>query len=195
MVDETSESIEGVRLRQELQSGDPSRVEAALAELEQRWHFGREVPLPAPEPDVLDVFPRLPPWKVVNDFISVLGSYHGFHPPISAAETLRRWVEAVIRYDDGTAAVQVALNLRGAREPGADVPDAIAYVRKRGLHTAQEERGAANLARALLDHSETHSRAVSALRSWMAEPRLAAILRGLVPYLAPDERKKVGLRD
>lgn len=188
-----SRSGDGDRLLQDLQSGDPVRVSAALREMEKRWHFGKEVPLPAPEPDILDLFPELPPWKVVNDFISVLGSYRSFDPPLDRAETLRRWVEAVLRYDDGTAAVQVTMNLRGRAEAGADVADAIDYVRRRGLRTSQEERGAANLVRALLDHTETHARAVSALRSWMREPRLAAILAELVPYLEPEERINLGL--
>ena len=86
----------GARFTEAMASRDPGRVAAALSEL--RDLPPPRAPVPPPEPEVLDVFLDGAPGEVVRDYIWVLAHHRPFVPPLPPDETLRRWVDAVVRH-------------------------------------------------------------------------------------------------
>jgi hypothetical protein len=150
--------------------------------------------IPPPDPAILDAFPAVVPTKVVMDYIALLGSYRPMEPDPSPEEVVRRWVEAVLRTGNASAALQVVLALQEDEPfPGAEVRDALRYVATRGVRSALERAGAERLARHFLDNVQTYDRAVRALTTWKDDVALADILRAVVPYVRPEDRAALGL--
>lgn len=182
----------GARFTEAMASGDPQRVAAALSEL--RDLPPPRVAVPPPGPEVLDAFPDGAPGEVVRDYIWVLAHHRPFVPPLAPDETVRRWVEAVVRHPDGAAALQVVLYLQGKDlPPGAGIVNVVAYLAARGVRPGREERGAEYLARYLLDHSQTYTRAVRALAAWKGLPVLDGVLHQVAPYVHAGDRAGLGL--
>ena len=180
----------GTRFVDAIASGNPARLAAALSKVRDL----SGVPLPPPDPEVLDAFTEGAPWEVVRDYIWMLAHHRPLVPPLSPDETLRRWVEAVLRHPDGAAALQVVLYLRHDDMPFGTAIEAVAsYVADRGVRPGREERGAEYLARYLLDHSQTYSRAVKALAVWKDKPVLGGLLCRLTPYVHAEDRPELGL--
>jgi hypothetical protein len=173
-------------------SGDPQLIFEALAELLTVVPPRPEIV--APDPEVLDVFEDPIPSKAVRNYVWVLGNYRPIRPEMDAREVVRRWVDAVIRTGDGSAALQVALYLQPIDMPeGAQVADALDWVVARGLHSSREEDGAEYLARYFLDLAATYDRAVDALARWRTDADLAPILDRVAPYVRPADRPTLGL--
>lgn len=182
----------GARFAEAMASGDPDRVAAALSEL--RDLPSTRVPVPPPGPEVLDAFSDGAPGEVVRDYIWVLAHYRPFVPPLPSGETVRRWVEAVVRHPDGAAALQIVLYLRHDDVPyGAGIAAVASYLAARGVGPGREEKGAEYLARYLLDHSETYARAVKALAAWKGLPVLDGVLHRVAPYVRDEDRAGLGL--
>ena len=180
----------GTRFAVAVTSGDPDRVEAALSEVREL----SGVPILPPDPEVLDAFPDGAPWEVVRDYIWLLAHHRPFVPPISPDETVRRWVEAVIRHPHGAAALQIVLYLRHDDVPyGAAIAAVASYLAARGVRPGREEEGAEYLARYLLDHSQTYARAIKALAAWKGLPVLDRVLQRVAPYVRDEDRAGLGL--
>ncbi|CAN5693003.1 hypothetical protein BH11MYX1_BH11MYX1_15360 [soil metagenome] len=101
-----------------------------------------------PAPDVLDVFGEPVPSDAVCNYVWVLGNYRPVHPELDLGEVVQRWVEAVLRTGDCSAALRVARYLRPAEMPiGGRVSDALGYVATRGLRSDSESGRTASRAR------------------------------------------------
>jgi hypothetical protein len=172
-------------------SGDSERINRALARLLTVVPPRPEIA--APEPEVLDAFADPVPSDAVRNYIWVVGNYRPIRPELEVGDVVRRWVEAVVRTGDSSAALQVALYLQPEMPEGARVRDALDYVATRGLSTPRERDGAEYLARYFLDVSDTYDRAIEALAPWRGDADLGQILDRLAPYVHAADRPKIGL--
>ena len=174
-------------------SRDSDQIARMLADLLDRPP--PRPPIPPPDPAIFDTFPSVVPTKVVMDYVALLGNYRPMQPDPSPGEVVQRWVEAVLRTGNGSAALQVVLALSEDDDPfpGADVRDALEYVAARGVHSTPEIAGAEHLARHFLDHSQTYDRARHALTAWRNDNVLAEILQRVTAYVRPEHRTELGL--
>ena len=181
------------QLVDDLNSGIPARVESALADLEQRWRERREIQLPPPEPGVLEAFLPIADSEVVLDYMSVIGSYRAFQPPLTPAEVARRWIIAQLEYGDGVTGLKIALAARNATVPEFSATFLIRLIASRKIDPRRATVGAAGLLRHLLDSDATYDETVAALTVLADHVELRPAMMEVVPWIAPDDRRRLDL--
>jgi hypothetical protein len=176
--------------RADLQSGDPARIRAALAELEQRHRMGQEFELPLPDVRLLDPFGDDVPTDVQRLFVDVVSKYRSI--PASAAERLSRMVELILRYANGQAAFDSVLEVKVSEDPPAMAADTMRELRRQKLDTPVAVKGAKYLVSRLLDSRAPMRAAVLAeLASWPRESPYGDVVTYVAPQLEPSELEQL----
>jgi hypothetical protein len=179
------------RITDNLQSGEPRRIAAGLAELDRAERRLQFVPVPPPDLDSLGTFPRGVPEETLMQFLNVLQNYPRFEPAPNPSEIRRTLVEAVLRHGGEQPIAQVGLNVRTDHFPPYAVRDVIHYLMDRDFASPQEEHRAQMLLTHLLDDTATHDATVDGLVSLALLNRHQELIAGLLPLLNENENERI----
>lgn len=175
-------------------SGDPAGVREALADLNRRWRERREIEMPAPEPEVLDVFGARAPSDVVSDYLSVMGTYRAFTPRLSATALAETWVRTQLRHGDSSTALQIALQSRTSPAPELRPAALIEILARQPVDLPDRAvDAAAALVRHLLDSNHSHDETFLALLHSADRGVLTQAVPPNAAWLSSEERAALGL--
>jgi hypothetical protein len=175
-------------VKQELHSGAPSRVEAALRDLKKRVMTGTEVEIPPFSGEILDCFGSDVPEETQLDFIAVVWRYHSFVPNKSDSEKMSDLIALVLRYAVRYVAFEVAMKLKISREPAQAVALAMDEILRHGIVSQQNIDGAKYLVSRLLDGRPAVRKATLAkLREWPDQVPFREVIDWVKPQLDADE--------
>jgi hypothetical protein len=179
-------------LQADLISGETGRVRAALDTLDQRLVAAEHVGLPPPPDGLLDVLGDGVDDDLVSTYLRVLRRYP-FEPPLEPIARLRRGLEAVLRHGGSYSALRQAQDLASPVTADTGVTAALDYLADRGVETDRAADQAGWILSYLLDSVRLRAETVAAVRSWMADPALAALVRAEAGRLTSDERARLGI--
>jgi hypothetical protein len=179
------------RITDNLQSGEPARIAAGLAELDRAERRLQFVPVPPPDLDSLGAFGRGVPEETLLQFLNVWQNYPRFEPAPDPSEIRRTLVEAVLRHGGEQPIAQVGLNVRTDHFPPYAVRDTIKYLMDRDFSSPEEERRAQMLLTHLLDDATTHDATADGLASLALLDRHPGLVASLLPLLDENEKERI----
>ena len=179
------------RITNDLQSGDPRRVAAGLAELDRAERRRLFVPLPPPMLATLAAFGDAVPEESLLQFLNVLRNYPLFDPAPDPDEIRKTEVEAVLAYGGPVAISQVGLDIRTEELAAHAARQVMWYLMDRDFESAAEQDRAEALITHLLDGDTTHATAADGLASMALFGRHPELVQRLLPQLDDSERERV----
>jgi hypothetical protein len=179
------------RITANLQSGEPTRIAAGLAELDRAERRLQFVPLPPPALDSLSAFRAGVPEETLLQFLNVWQNYPRFEPAPEPNEIRNTLVEAVLRHGGEQPIAQVGLNVRTDPFPPYAVRDLMQYIRRREFSSSEEERRAQMLLTHLLDDATTHDATVEGLASMALFDSHPTLIESLRPLLDDNEQERI----
>jgi hypothetical protein len=175
-------------LKQDLYSGDKTRVQSAIQDLRQRMSEGEEIKIPPFGIEILDSFGDHVPCETQLDFITLVKRYHSFVPPKSDQEKQAILIALVLKYADRHVAFEVAMKMKISADPVWAVRTAMDEIVRQGLTTQQNIQGARYLVSRLLDgKNDVRQATLGALRDWPHEPSFRNVIEYVRPQLEPHE--------
>ncbi|MBE9011542.1 hypothetical protein IQ250_15135 [Pseudanabaenaceae cyanobacterium LEGE 13415] len=171
-----------------LNSGEPERIQSALRDLKTRMDEVNEIGLAPFGAEILMPFGETVPEETQLDFIEIMRSYHTFTPDLSAADRLSAMIAIVLGYAERYVTYEVALKLKISEHPAQLIEAAMQEIVRQGLLTPTHVKGAAYLVSRLLDgNSEVRGATLENLRMWSRERHYLEVKDYILPQLEPDE--------
>lgn len=173
----------------DLYSKDAARVEAAIKALKAKVNEYRWVAMAPLGADILDTLGPDIEQGTLFDFLEIVQFNRRFNPPLSETDKFVISIAVVLRYGAKTSVTyNVALDLKGAKDPVQAVEFAMAEVPRQGLLSLRNVHGAQYLVSCLLDGSPAVRRAtLESLRRWPQEEPYQQVRKYITPELEPDE--------